>query len=196
MSSRFGTVLLGRELEWLPMGDTPGTWAYSLDNQTIAVFWWSPADREVRAEVGTALWRVPFQGVFLLRSSVIDTDVKVPRLLFAGGLRKGLMEIPNGPRLILFSQLDRDIGPWMGIDDERGNGILRIRSRIGKGRIWSAVKVTPERRFANLIEPLLVLWGGISILRQKVPFLSVTTLAASEAAVQRAIERMLGSGVD
>ena len=193
MGGTFGSALLGRELDWHPIGDTPGTWAYSLADKSIAEFWWSPESREVRAEAGTVVWRVPFQGVFLLRGAVVDTDTEVPRLVFAGGPRRGLVEIPNGPRFTLFSQLDKDLGPWAGIDDERGNGVLRVRGRIGRGSIWSAVKVTPDRTYANLLEPLLIFWGGISVLRQMIPWLSVTTLAASDVAIQREIERLLKS---
>ena len=193
MGGTFGPGLLGRELDWNPVGDSSGTWAYFLENEPLAVFWWSRESREVRAESGTVVWRVPFRGVFLLRGAVIEADAEIPRLVFAGGPRRGLVEIPNGPRFTLFSQLEREIGPWIGIDDERGNGILRIRGRTGGGSIGSVVRVTPDRRYANLFEPLLVLWGGISVLRRKIPWLSVTTLAASEASIQREIERMLGS---
>jgi len=191
MGGSFGSVLLGRELEWHRVGNPPGTWAYSLHQQTIAEFWWSPEDREVRAEAGSAVWRIPFRGVFLLRGTVIETDAAVPRLVFAGGPRRGLMETPNGPRFILFSQMDKGVGPWVGIDDDRGNGILRIRGRIGRGSIWSAVNVTPDRKFAGVLEPLLILWGGISVLRQKIPWLGVTTLAASEKAIQREDESLI-----
>ncbi len=193
MSGMYGPGLLGRELDWHSMGDSPGSWAYSLDNDPLAVFWWSTEGREVRAESGTVLWRAPFQGVFLLRGAVIEADVDSPRLVFAGGPRRGLVQIPNGPRFALFSQLERGLGPWIGIDDERGNGVLRIRGRVGGGSIGSVIRVTPDRRYANFLEPLLVLWGGISVLRRKIPWLSVTTLAASGASIQGAIERMLGS---
>jgi hypothetical protein len=194
MGGILGSFLLGRELDWHPIGDTPGTWAYSLDNRLIAEFWWSPETREVRAEAGAEVWRVLFRGVFLLHGVVVDTDAEFPQIFFAGGFRKGVAEIPNGPRFTLSSQLDRDLGPWAGIDDERGNAVLRVQGRIGRGSVWSVVKVTPDRRYSIFFEPLLLLWGGLSVLRQKIPWLSITTLAASDAAVQREIERQRGSG--
>lgn len=194
MAGMLGSILLGRELAWHPIGDRPGTWAYSLDNEQITQFWWSPETREVRAEAGTAVWRMPFRGVFLLRGAIFGTDTEPPHLLFAGGFRRGLAEIPGGPRFTLFNQFDREHGPWTGIDDEHENGVLRVQGRIGRGSIWSVVRVTPDRRYSTFVEPLLILWGGLSVLRQKIPWLSVTTLAASDAAVQREIERLRGSG--
>lgn len=193
MSGVLGSFLLGRELDWHPIGDIPGTWAYSLDHRPITEFWWSPEAREVRAEAGTTVWRVPFRGVFLLRGATIRTDGGLPQLFFAGGLRKGLAEIPDGPRFTLFSQLHRALGPWAGIDDEYGNAVLRVQGRMGRGGIWSVIRVTPDRRYSIFIEPLLVLWGGLSIIRQKIPWLGVTTLAASAPQVQRELERMRGS---
>jgi hypothetical protein len=132
--------------------------------------------------------------VFLLHGAVIDTDAEFTQIFFAGGLRKGVAEIPNGPRFTVFSQLDRDLGPWAGIDDEQGNAVLLVQGRIGRGSVWSVVKVTPDRRYSIFFEPLLLLWGGLSVLRQKIPWLSITTLAASDAAAQREIERQLKSG--
>jgi hypothetical protein len=189
-----GSFLLGRELDWHPIGDTPGTWAYSLDNKSLAEFWWSLETREVRAEAGTTVWRVPFRGVFLLSGAVIGTDAEVPQLFFAGGFRRGLAEIPDGPRFTFFSRLDREFGPWAGIVDAQGNDVFRVQGRIGGGSIWSVVKVAPDRKYSIFFEPLLLLWGALSVLRQKIPWLSVTTLAASDAAVQREIERLQRSG--
>lgn len=191
MGGSFGPALPGRALEWHRFGDPPGGWAYSLDQQPIAEFWWSPEDREVRAEAGSAVWRMPFQGLLLLRAAVIGTDDRYPRLVFAGSLARGLLEVPSGPRFTLFTRLDTYLGPWIGIDDESGDAVLRIRGRIGRGRISSVIEVTPNRRHSGVFEPLLVLWGGLSVLRQKFPWLSITTRTASESAAQHQIERML-----
>lgn len=194
MDTLLGSFLLGRELVWHPVGDLSGSWAYSLDNRPVAEFWWSPETREVRAEAGTSVWRVPFRGVFLLRGAILGTDAEVPDLFFAGGLREGLAEFPDGPRFTLFSGLDRQSGPWAGIDDDEGNAVVRVRGRIGGGSVWSVVRVTTERRYSRFVGPLLVLSGGLSILRRKIPWLSVTTLAASDAAAQREIERLRIAG--
>ena len=190
MANILGSFLLGRELVWHPVGDLSGSWAYSLDNKSVAEVWWSPDTREVRAEAGTEVWRIPFRGVFLLRGAVLCTDAEIPDLFFAGGLRKSLAEVPDGPRFTFFSGLDRQSGPWAGLDDEEGNAVVRIRGRVGGGGVWSVVRVTSERRYSRFVGPLLLLSGGLSILRRKIPWLSVATLAASDAAAQREIERL------
>jgi hypothetical protein len=193
MVAMLGSFLLGRELDWHTIGDISGTWAYSLDNKSIAEFWWSPETREVRAEAGIVVWRVPFRGVFLLSCAIFGTEAEIPYLFFAGGLRRGLAEAPGGPRFFLFSGLGRECGPWAEIDDEEGNAVLQVHGRIGGGSIRSVVRVTSNRGYSVFVGPLLVLWGGLSILRRKLPWLSVTTLAASDAAAQREIERLQGS---
>ena len=188
-----GSLVMGRNLDWHPIGDTPAVWAYSLEGESIAEFWWSLENREVRAEVGTEVWRILFRGTFLLRGTVINTNGDAPQLCFAGGIRGGLAGFSDGPRFTLFTQLDRKLGPWAGIDDEQGNGILRVQGRIGGGSIWCTVEVTSDRRYTVFIEPLLLLWGSLQVLRRKNPWLSLTTVAVSEAAVQREIEHSLAS---
>ena len=188
-----GSLVMGRNLDWHPIGEIPGSWAYSLEGDTIAEFWWSPENREVRAEAGTQVWRIMFRGTFLLRAVVVKTEHDTPQLFFAGGIRRGLARCQNGPRFTLFTQLDRKLGPWAGIDDEQGTAILRVQGRVGEGTIWCTVKVTPDPRYTFFAEPLLLLWGGLQVLRQKYPWLTLTTVWVSEGATQREIEHLLAS---
>jgi len=184
------TLVMGRSLSWHPLEDPPGAWAYALDGESLAELWWSAADGEVRAEVGTEVWRIAFTGTFMLRGVIRRMEHDVPRLLFAGAPRRGLARSPEGLEFVLFARLDRKLGPWAGIDDEEGSGVLRIRGRIGGGGVWSDVSVTDDRSFAGFVQPLLLLWGGLQILRVQRPWLPLTTCAASQAAMRRELKRL------
>jgi hypothetical protein len=186
-----GSSLLGRELQWHPSGETPGLWAFSLDGDPVSELWWSRDEQEVRAEDGLTVWRVPFRGGFLLQGAVISTLKATPDLLFAGNFRKGLADIPSGPRFTLFNTLDREHGPWSGINDESGAGVLRAVGRMGGGRIWRQVQVTPDPRQAPYLERLLLLWGGLWTLHRTAPWLGLTTFFASDGAIRRRLTRML-----
>ncbi len=185
----FETLVMGRSLSWHPLEDPPGAWAYALDGESLAELWWSRADGGVRAEVGTEVWRIAFEGTFLLRAVVCRLERDIPRLLFVGAPRRGVARSPEGREFVLFNRLDRKLGPWTGIDDEEGSGVLRIRGRIGGG-VWSDVSVTDDRSFANFVQPLLLLWGGLQILRVHRPWLPLTTCAASQAEMRRELERL------
>jgi hypothetical protein len=185
-----GSPVIGRVLEWHATGDTPGSWAYFLDGDLLAEFSWSPGDRKVRVETDTRVWRLPFHGAFLLRAGVHESSNEHPHLLFAGSLRRGLARHRNGQGFTLHSGLARGIGPWIGIDDDQGNSVLRVRGRIGRGMIGLFVTVTPDSRYAAAVGSLLILLGGLQVLRQKNRWLTLTTLFVSEAAVQREIEHL------
>jgi len=183
-----GSSVIGRDLEWHATGDTPGSWAYFLDGNMLAEFSWSPEDREVRAEAETRVWRLPFLGAFLVRAGVYEPSSEHPHLLFVGSLRRGLARHRNGQGFTLNSGLARGIGPWVGIDDDQGNSVLRVRGRVGGGTIGLSVTVTPDSRYSASVGPLLLLLGGLQVLRQKNRWLTLTTLFVSEVAVQREIK--------
>lgn len=175
-----GAFLIGRTLDWRPSGDLPGGWVYALGEETWAELSWDGPDRSVRAETAQGVWRVAFHGSLVLRSTVAPGTCEAPRLVFAGGLRRGLARFPDGPSFLLFSQMDRERGPWQGFDDVDGTGVLRMRGRLGGGAYWSEVTVTPDSFYANVAEPLLLLWGGLRILRLKRPWTAVLTAATTE----------------
>jgi hypothetical protein len=185
-----GSILIGRDLEWHATGDTTGNWAYFLDGDLMVEFSWSPEDREVRAEAETRVWRLPFQGAFLLRAGLYEPSSEHPHLWFAGNLRRGLARHRNGQGFTLNSGLARGIGPWVGIDDDQGNSVLRVRGRVGGGDIGLSVTVTPDSRYAASVGSLLLLLGGLQVLRRRNRWLTLTTLFVSEAAVQREIEHL------
>ncbi|MGD2120954.1 MAG: hypothetical protein PVJ76_04380 [Gemmatimonadota bacterium] len=185
-----GSSVMGRDLGWHATGDTPVSWAYFLGGDMLAEFSWSPEDREVRAEVGTGVWSLPFRGLFLLQAGVYEASSEQPHLLFAGSLRRGLARHRKGLGFTLYTGLESGIGPWVGIDDEQGNGVLRARGRVGGGKIGLSVTVTPDSRYTAAVGPLLLLLGGLQVLRHKNRWLTLTTLLASEAAVQREIDHL------
>ena len=186
-----GSILIGRELEWHATGDMPGSWAYFLDGDLVADFSCSPEGREVRAEAEAEarVWRLLFHGAFLLRAGIYELPSEHPHLLFAGSLRRGLARHRTGQGFTLYSGLSRGIGPWVGIDDDQGNGVLRARGKVGGGVVGLSVTVTPDSRYADSVGSLLLLLGGLQVLRRKNRWLTLTTLFVSEAAVQREIER-------
>ena len=183
------SVLIGRDLEWHATGDTPGSWAYFLDGSLMAEFSWSPENREVLAEAETRVWRLSFHGAFLLRAGVFEPSREHPHLLFAGSLRRGLARHRHGQGFTLYSGLSRGIGPWVGIDDAQGNGVLRVSGQVGEGVAGLSVGVTPDSRHADSVVSRLLLLGGLQVLRRKNRWLTLTTLLVSEAAAQREIER-------
>ena len=186
----FGSSVIGRGLEWRSTGDKPASWAYFLQGEMVAEFSRSSEDREVQAEAEAQVWRIPFHGTFVLRTGVFHPSAGAPSLVFAGSVKRGLARHQNGLGFTLYSGLTRGIGPWVGIDDERGNGVLRVRGRIGGGGFWHSVQVTPDPTYTVFVDPLLVLLGGLQVLRHTNRWLSLTTLFVSEDSIQWEIERL------
>ena len=186
-----GSTLLGRTLAWHRTSDPPGGWAYSADDLELAELEWSRDEGLVRAEGDDGVWRVRPSGSFLLRCVVSDADER-PRLVYAGSVGRGLMQSREGRRFVLFSQANVRDGPWMGIDDTDGTGVLRIRNRFGPG-VWSEVAVTPDPVFGRHVGELLVLWGALRVLLGRRPWLSWAIAATSDQNTRRVLDELLAS---
>ena len=113
-----------------------------------------------------------------------------PHLLYAGNLREGLALCREGSRFALVSHLDSGLGQWAGFDDSEGNGVVRVGGRVGGGMIWSEISITPAPAYRTFIERLLILWGGLQILRQRRPWLGLTASIATKAGVARDLRRL------
>ena len=186
-----GSTLLGRTLAWHGTSDPPGGWAYSVDDLDIAELEWSRDEGLVRAESDSGVWRVRPFGGFLLRCVVSDAEEE-PRLVYAGSVGRGLMESREGRRFVLFSQASFREGPWLGIDDAEGTGVLRMRTRFRPGP-WMEVAVTPDPTYARHVAGLLVLWGALRILESRRPWLRWAVAATSERNTQRVLDELVAS---
>ena len=131
---------------------------------------------------------VPVQGVLL------DPAAEAC-LVYAGSLHRGLARSARGRGFVFFSQLDRHHGPWSGVDDADGEGILRIRGRLGGGRIWSDVTVAPDARYRDIVGQVLLTWGAIRVLRRRQPWLGLLSMGVSERSTQRALRELEVSAV-
>jgi hypothetical protein len=185
----FGASLVGRSLEWVPAPDPPGAWTYSVGGEVVAELGWSRSEKLVRAEVDDGVWRMRFGGIAPIRGALMDPAAE-PRLVYAGSVRGGLARTARGREFVFFSQLDRHQGPWSGVDDADGEGILRFRGRLGGGRIWSDVTVTPDARYRDFVGQVLLTWGAVQVLRRRRPWLGPLSMGVSERAVQRALHEL------
>ncbi len=188
----FGPSLLGRTLEWHPADDPPGAWAYTSEGEIVAEFRWSRSEGVVRAEFEREVWRVRFAGTFLIRGVLQDSSGS-PRMVYAGSLSRGLARSRDGRGFVLFPGLHREHGPWVGIDSARGDGVVRIRGRVGGGRLWSEVTLSPDPANRGCFGSLLLLWGGLQVLHLRRPWLSFLASGVSERGVQDAIEELARS---
>ncbi len=164
--------VLGRTLVWHATDDPPGGWVLALEDEPVAELAWSIEERLVRADVGDGVWRLAFEGVLSMRATLFDS-ARQPQLAWVGSLRRGTARTREGRDFVFFSQLDRHVGPWMGVDDASGEAVLRIRGRIGASGTWSEVTVTPDPRYRSLAGPLLLTWGGLQVLRRRRPWLGL-----------------------
>lgn len=185
----FGPSLLGQTLQWHRAEDPPGAWAYAAEGEVAAELSWSRSEAAVRAEFDREVWRVRFAGTLLIRG-VLQASDDSPRMVYAGSLRRGLVRADDGRGFVLYPGLDRETGPWIGFDDARGDGVLRIRGRVGGGRPWSEVAVTPDPANRGAFGPLLLLWGGLQLLQWRRPWLGILSSGVSEKAAQKAIEEL------
>jgi hypothetical protein len=170
------------------VSDPVGGWAYSADDGILAELEWCRPEGIVRAEVDDEVWRVLFSGLLPLRA-VLQDGLDRPRLVYAGSLRGGLIRVREGRGFVLVRGLDRNLGPWIGVDDAEGEGVLRIRGRVGMGTLWSEVTVSPNPRYGPFVGRLLLLWGSLHLLRLTRPWVGILSSGVSERAVQNALER-------
>lgn len=182
--------LVGKTIDWRPLGDPPGSWVFADGDEILAELTWSRPERLVRIETAAGVWNIDFQGMLVLRGSLMRSTVEVPELLYAGGLHRGRARAREGRDFVLFSQWDRSLGSWTGFDDADGTGIVRVRGRVGRGEIWSEVTVTPDPFYGSFAPPLVLLWGGLRILQLRHPWLGILSAGASARFAQKEIERL------
>ena len=154
---------------------------------------WSSYERAVRIEAADGVWRVHFAGWRVIRC-VLEGPEHEARLWYAGGLLSGVAEVPDGRRFDLFTQRDRKHGRWSGIDDERGDGVLRAKGHIGMRGVWAEVHITPESRHADLVWSLLYLWGGLRILKHRNPLARLFALLQGADQTFNRLMEPLGKG--
>jgi hypothetical protein len=65
-----------------------------------------------------------------------------------------------------------------------------MHDRVGGGTLWTEVRVTPEPVPGYSLPTLLLLWGGLRILRLRRPWLGLLTAPVSERSTQRALEAL------
>ncbi len=185
-----GSSLVGRTLAWHGVPDEPGRWACSLGDEILAELEWSRSEA-VRVEMEDVVWHLRFSGVLPLRAMLVD-EVDVPRLLFAGAIGRGLARTREGRRFVLSVRASVGEGPWAEITDSGGDAVLRARRRMGPG-IWSEVAVSPDPACGDFVVPLLLLWGGLQILRGRRPWLSLATVLVSERATRKGLDDLVSS---
>jgi hypothetical protein len=182
--------LPGASLEWQALDDPIGAWGLTLDGDLIGEFSWSRDREGVRVELGPEIWQLGLEGTFLIRGMATRVGSRTPQLLYAGNLRQGMALCREGRHFMLISHVDPGVGQWTGFDDSEGNGVVRVRVKVGGGRIWSEVSVAPGGAHRDFTERLLVLWGGLQILRHRQPWLSLTAAFARTAGNERVLRRL------
>jgi hypothetical protein len=187
----FGPSLLGQTLAFRPLSGLFGDWGYSLDGEPLAGMHWSGSERSVRAECDNGAWQVLLPRGFLTRAVVSDAADR-PRLVYAGGVSRGLSQAREGRRFFVYSRASPREGRWVGVDDLDGDGVLRMRGRTGPG-IWSEVNVTPAPVFGRFIVPLLLLVGSLQMEGMARRWRVWTTAMVSERAAQAALEGLVTS---
>lgn len=83
-----GADVLGRTLAFHPAEDPPGSWAYSLDGETLAEFSRSSGG-PVRIEALDGVWHGRFAG-FPTLHEVIEGPEGRPCLAYGGGFASGV----------------------------------------------------------------------------------------------------------
>lgn len=185
--------LTGRTLQWHPAADPPGAWAFAVEGNDVAETWWDADEGLVRVETATDVWKAEPMGLRPVCLSVGPAGGLVPHVVYAGELARGLVRFRTGREFELFAQLQQGRGPWAGIDDDRGEGVLRMVGRLGMGRMSWATSVSPEPRFSRVVWPLLVVWSALRTLRMKRPWLGLTAMGMSAGGVTRALEALEGA---
>ena len=188
-----GASLLGKTLAWCPIPDPPNAWGFLLGDEPMAELVWPTRGGVVRAEAGDEVLRLSFSGVVIVHG-ILRGQSEEAQALFAGSFRRGRARTADGRDFVLFSSIDRAIGPWVGFNDTEGAGVLRIRGRAGSGQIWSEVSVTPDASYRSVVSSLLLLWGGLQLLRLRRPWLGASTVAVSGRAARRGLD-LLATGV-
>jgi len=186
-----GAEVLGRTLAFHPGEDPPGSWAYTLEEETLAEFFRS-SEGPVRIEALGGVWMGRFAGFPTLRG-IIEGVNGVPYLVYGGGFASGRAKSRRGRSYDLFLQSHWRDGFWSGIDDVEGTGVLRATPHLGSDGLWSEVEVTSDPRHREDLWPLLFLWAGLQVFGQGRPFLRVFSMRPSARATQRALGRVLES---
>jgi hypothetical protein len=189
-----GPNVLGRTLRWHAIQDPEGGRGLSFGDEILAEMWWSPSDGGVRAEAGDAIWTVDLAGARPIRGQVRPGAGGAPIILYVGGVRRGLARSREGAEFELFANSDLRRGPWMGVDHVGGDGVLRVRGRLGRGGFWSEISVTPDVRFRSVAWPLVLLWGSLRILRGRRPLLGFTANGMAEEAVRTMLDELSLAG--
>ncbi|GMV06229.1 MAG: hypothetical protein AMXMBFR53_25050 [Gemmatimonadota bacterium] len=186
----FDSTLLGATLAWHPLDDPPGAWGLTGGDQLLGEFAWSSGDSAVRAELDTEVWRVRVGGTLLVRAAATPAGAPEPALVYAGSLQEGWAVDREGARFALVAHFDAAVGPWRGVDDAGGAGILRARGRVGGGGTWWELSVAPATPHRHRIGGLLVLWGALQVLRARRPWLGLTASLFAKMLAERELGRL------
>jgi hypothetical protein len=174
----FGPDFVGRTLVLGPADDPIGAWVYRDLDTTVAELWWSRDEPCVRMETEEGLCRIRFRGLGRLVGEVRVGDDEVLEAGYVGGLVRGRAEVAGGRVFEFYSRMDPAPGPWRGVDDIDGGGVLRATSRVGQGRVGFDVEVTPQPLYGPYVGPLLAIFGALQVVGRARPWLGLFTTFA------------------
>ena len=176
------------ELRWCPIADPLRAWALFDHDDCVAELVWSRDETAVRAEVRDQVWWLRFQTHGVTRAVLSWGDPEEPRLLFAGSLRRGLVQVLwGGAEFRFVSGRDADRGRWTGFDDVGGESALRIQRPVRGAGPCQAITCSTHPRNTAFIERLAVLWGALQLLRREQPWLVLVAPRLTEETAREAL---------
>lgn len=178
------TVLLGLG------GDLPGEWVCQVGDEVLADIFWAPEDGAVRVETDAGVWRAYLSGWRVLEG-VVENPEGVRVLAYGGGAANGLLQSRFGRTYELFAQLDFGRGPWAGIDEVDGDGVLRAVSRFGAMGAAMEIQVTPEPYYREDAGALVFFYSALRVFSFRRPFLRVLSGRTRRAVAERALAHVL-----
>ena len=185
-----GSELQGQVVDFHPTANPPGGRAFTLSGRIIADFVWSREERAVRIEALDDVWWGRFSAGHIF-GGVIEAVGGAPQMLYGGGLVTGVALARSGAKYELFVASDWRHGAWAGIDDAEGMAVLRARRHFGRYGSMSEVELSPEARHCRDLWPLLLLWGSLSIVKERRPFRGMLSLRTSRRAAEQALSHVL-----
>lgn len=142
-----------------------------------------PRRAEIYGWTATGTWILEFWGLKPMRG-LVRLERDTPRLVFAGSPFNGLVEGREG-REFEFSTGQTE----MHLREVGGGWILRSRAALGARRRWNEITITQEPVRRAILDPILVLWGGLNILQAS--RFAVTTLGVSWTRARAALDDLI-----
>ena len=147
----------------------------------------------VRVETEHDVWHIGFSGVFMIRGTVRDSLSAAPRILYAGTIRRGFARFSEGVGFAFSPSWDWGVESFFNVSDEKGNEVLSKKGREENPHQWMEIKMTREAAYQRFVGPLLILWGGLRILKQNRPWLIWLPSGTSERSARRVLDEWVSS---